>query len=299
MWRRWTCCLGAALLIAACSHGTLTRVVRTDGTIVVGELTAARPDAVVLKLADGSSITIPRSIIKIVESAATPPPAAVANNAGKASNPTAVPKGGATTATTTTTPTTPTPSSSTPPVTGPATSVATAKNPTPAAPGTKPVREAVAPSGTTLELALSAPIGSDSSNVDDKVDAVLRAPIVINGEPIVEAGAVAHGTVTEATPSEKAEGRGRLSVRFDAIQLGTRSVSIQTTPMHWEASGIARKPAADARGGKRSVFGKLVDKTKKGLHIGDDDAPRGSAEVRVAAGAVLRVRLEQPTRIAP
>lgn len=303
MWRRWTCCLGAALLIAACSHGTLTRVVRTDGTIVVGELTAARPDAVVLKLADGSSITIPRSIIKTVESADTPPPAAVATNAGKAaSNPTAAPKGGATSSTPTT-PTTPTPSSSNPTVAGPATSVATAKNPTPAG-VTKPVREAVAPSGTTLELALSAAIGSDSSNVDDKVDAVLRAPIVINGEPIVEAGAVAHGTVTEATPSEKAEGRGRLSVRFDAIQLGTRTVSIQTTPMHWEASGITRKPAADSRGGKRGMFGKLVDKTKKGLHIGDDDAARGggssgSAEVRVAAGAVLRVRLEQPTRIAP
>ena len=92
---------------------------------------------------------------------------------------------------------------------------------------------------------------------------------------------------------------GVLSVRFDAIQLGTRTVSIQTTPMHWEASGINKKPAADARGGKRGMFGKLVDKTKKGLHIGDDEAPRGSAEVRVAAGAVLRVRLEQPTRIAP
>lgn len=293
MWRRWTCCLGAALLIAACSHGTLTRVVRTDGTTVVGELTAARPDAVVLKLADGSSITIPRSIIKTVESADTPPPAAAANTAGKASNPSAAPKSGANTTTPTPTP------SSTPPVTGPATSVATAKSPTSSGGSTKPVREAVAPSGTTLELALSAAIGSDSSNVDDKVDAVLRAPVVINGESILDAGAVAHGTVTEATPSEKAEGRGRLSVRFDAIQLGTRTVSIQTTPMHWEASGITRKPAAEARGGKRSVFGKLVDKTKKGLHIGDDDAPRGSAEVRVAAGAVLRVRLEQPTRIAP
>ena len=307
MWRRWTCCLGAVLLIAACSHGTLTRVVRTDGTIVVGELTAARPDAVVLKLADGSSITIPRSIIKTVESAATPPPpapsAVAANTGGKASNPTAAPKAGATT--TTPTPTS-TPSSNPPvtgpvagPVTGPATSVATATHPTPSAGTTKPVHEAVAPSGTTLELALSAAIGSDSSNVDDKVDAVLRAPVIINGESILEAGAVAHGTVTEATPSEKAEGRGRLSVRFDAIQFGTRTVSIQTTPMHWEASGITRKPAADSRGGKRGMFGKLVDKTKKGLHIGDDEAPRGSAEVRVAAGAILRVRLEQPTRIAP
>ena len=308
MWRRWTCCLGAVLLIAACSHGTLTRVVRTDGTIVVGELTAARPDAVVLKLADGSSITIPRSIIKTIESAATPPPApAVAANTGsKASSPTAAPKAGASTHHPPTS--TPTPSSN-PPVTGPAPSVATANHPPPsggstsggAASGgtTKPVRETVAPSGTTLELALSAAIGSDSSNVDDKVDAVLRAPVIINGESILEAGAVAHGTVTEATPSEKAEGRGRLSLRFDAIQLGTRTVAIQTTPMHWEASGITRKPAADSRGGKRGMFGKLVDKTKKGLHIGDEDAPRGSAEVRVAAGAVLRVRLEQPTRIAP
>src|SRR5689334_7202759 len=84
MWRRWTCWLAAVLLISACSHGTLTRVVRTDGTIVVGKLTAARPDAVVLELSDGSSVTVPRSIIRTIESADAPTsaPTAVASNTG-------------------------------------------------------------------------------------------------------------------------------------------------------------------------------------------------------------------------
>jgi hypothetical protein len=152
MWRRWTCCLGAVLLISACSHGTLTRVVRTDGTTVVGELTAARPDAVVIKLADGTTVTIPRGIIKSIESATAPSaPAAAANTGGKSGNPAATQKSGARAPVATATP--PAMGGSTPSVATTTTRPATNNGPT------KPAREAVAPSGTTLELALSTAIG--------------------------------------------------------------------------------------------------------------------------------------------
>src|SRR5262249_11351070 len=94
------------------------------------------------------------------------------------------------------------------------------------APPAKIAHEATVPSGTLLELTLNTPIGSDTSAVDDKVDAVLRAPLIVNGEAILESGAVAHGTITEATPSTKADGRGRLAVRFDTIEIGARTLPI-------------------------------------------------------------------------
>jgi hypothetical protein len=133
--------------------------------------------------------------------------------------------------------------------------------------------------------------------VDDKVDAVLRAPLTVNGEAVLNAGAVARGVVIEATPSARADGRGRLAVRFDTIQLGQRSVPIQAAPVHWEAPSVSRRPPAPQ---KHGLFGKIVSSTKKGLHIAEDGKSRaGSAEVRFEPGALVRIRLEQPAHIVP
>jgi hypothetical protein len=269
MWNRWTCWLAAVLLISGCSQGTLTRVVRTDGTTVVGELVAARPEAVVVKIADGSSVTIPRSMITSIETAA-------ANAAA--------------------------PSASA--------SASTGKTASGGGPGAPGVREVTAPSGTLLELSLNTPIGSDTSAIDDKVDAVLRAPLVVNGTQVLGAGTAAHGIVTEATPATKAAGRGRLSVRFETIQLGQKSLPIQASPVRWEASPSTAGGGSTASRDEpppRNLWGRLVRKTKKGLRIGDEDRGRGgagagagtSADVRFAAGAVVRIRLEQAARIAP
>jgi hypothetical protein len=149
-----------------------------------------------------------------------------------------------------------------------------------------------------LELSLTTPIGSDTSTVDDEVDAVLRAPLTVNGEAVLNAGAIARGLVIEATSAAKADGRGRLAVRFDSIQLGPKSVQIQAAPVHWEAPGVSRRAPPPPE--KHGLFGRIVSSTKKGLHIGDDGKPRpGSAEVRFQPGALVRIRLEQPAHIAP
>jgi hypothetical protein len=345
MWSRWTRWLAAVLLISACSHGTPTRVVRTDGTAVVGELIAARPDAVVVKLADGTTITIPRSVISAIESASTTAVASNTANASKDANRTAstktgkpsgptgqsgqsgqssgtnaqaggAPNAGGSAGTTATTGTTAggsgnaartgnsgsnagAPAASSGKNTGATTTTAAKTSGQSGDPnGSAIAHDAVAPSGTTLELSLNTPIGSDTSAIDDKVDAVLRAPLMVNGEEILGAGALAHGVVTEATPSAKADGRGRLTVRFDALQLGVRTLPIQAAPVHWEASGVTKRAPQEAPHG---LFGKIVSKTKKGLRIGDENsnAARGSAEVRFAPGATVRIRLEQAARIAP
>ncbi len=288
MWSRWTCWLAAVLLISACSHGTPTRVVRTDGTAVVGELIDARPDAVVVKVADGTTLTIPRSTITAIESA--PNGAVASNTPAKPGPPSPAPAK----------PGPPSPAPSNPGPSNPAPSYAPPATPSPSSSPSSPAvarHELVAPSGTTLELSLSTPIGSDTSAVDDKVDAVLRAPLTVNGEEILNAGAVARGIVIEATPSAKADGRGRLAVRFDTIQLGQRSVPIQAAPVRWEAPGVSRRAPAPE---KHGLFGKIVSSTKKGLHIGEDGKARpGSSEVRFQAGALVRIRLEQPAHIAP
>src|SRR5262249_11131499 len=154
------------------------RVVRTDGSEVVGELLAARPDAVVLKLADGTSVTIPRSIIRTIESATS---AQAAANAG--SHP-STPSSG-------TTPPAPNPSHGNAAGSGPTAGPTSGHTPASGAPASgatgnggitssgapssvpRVARDAVAPSGATLELTLNTPIGSSTSSVDDKVDAML------------------------------------------------------------------------------------------------------------------------------
>jgi hypothetical protein len=242
---------------------------RTDGTIVVGELTALRPEAVVLRIADGNTVTIPRFAIRSIEiaaaNAATPAASTDARKSGRDGE----------------------------------SESARMRSPTVA-------REVTAPSGTLLELSLNTPIGSDTSAIDDKVDAVLRAPLIVNGAQLLGAGTMAHGIVTEATPSTKA-GRGRLSVRFNTIQLGQKSLPIQAAAVRWEASATPARERDRDESTSRSIWGRLVRKTKQGLRLGDDDRGRGAsgasggsaADVRFAPGAIVRIRLEQAARIAP
>src|SRR5690349_7435857 len=51
------------LLQAACSHDERVKIVRTDGTVVIGTIVAVRPDAVVISTAGSGSVTIPRALI--------------------------------------------------------------------------------------------------------------------------------------------------------------------------------------------------------------------------------------------
>ena len=66
---------------------------------------------------------------------------------------------------------------------------------------TPAVREVTLPAGTTLRLALTSAVGSDTSRVEDAVRAELRSPVAVKGETILPAGTEVTGVVSDVRES--------------------------------------------------------------------------------------------------
>ncbi len=283
---RWTCWLTAVLLMAACSHSTLTKVVRSDGTAVVGELIDARPDVVIVKTADGATVTIPRASISSIQAATS---AEVASNLGSRD---AATSNGANTSGG---------------ITAKSANNANAGANTHAnaggsggsnagsgsggnvSAGANALSPVVLPAGTVLEVTLNSTIGSDTSRVGENVEAALVSPASLAGVSATSCRVV--GSITEATRGDDAKGRGRLAVRFETLRVPKHADVPIAATLQWQAPAAAQREPPQ-RGG---MWHRLIGKTKRGL--GMDQSARGNANVHVAQGATLRLKLEQPASI--
>ncbi len=253
-------------MTAACGQRTLAKVVRTDGSAIVGELIDVRPEAVVVKAVDGTTITVPRASIAALETARSAELASTLGSRASTSNSTTA--GSAT-------PSDPTSSRK---------------------PGSKSGRETraaagspskiVLASGTVLEITLNSTIGSDTSYVGESVDSVLLTPASLGSVPANVCHVI--GAIADVKRPEEANGRGRLAVRFNTLRVlkGT-AVPIVAT-MEWEAPARREPPA------RVPLWRRLMARTKRGLGFDQDSH---GVNVHVAAGTVLRVRLEQAATI--
>jgi len=72
------------------------------------------------------------------------------------------------------------------------------------------------PAGTELQIRLTAPLSSESAKVGQPISAVLIAPVVVNGQIEMNAGAAVIGLVKDVT-STKDGAQARLTPQFDQI----------------------------------------------------------------------------------
>jgi hypothetical protein len=77
-----------------------------------------------------------------------------------------------------------------------------------AAPARPIYRDVTIPSGTTLPLALTSSMASDTSAVEDPVTAELTRAVSIDGRDVLPAGAQLEGVVTEVDDSGRVKGKG-------------------------------------------------------------------------------------------
>ncbi len=170
-------------------------------------------------------------------------------------------------------------------------------------------REITVPAGTVLPLTLRSALGSDTSHVEDPVRATLRRAITIGGTPVLPAGAVVSGHVTDAAQSARVKGRGRVAFRFNQIDLpgdGGR-MPIRTGTVTRIAPATKKQDAAKIGAGAAggAIVGGIIgggDGAAKGAAVGGGAgtavvlATRGK-EVRLGAGAPLSVKLTAPLTV--
>jgi hypothetical protein len=167
-------------------------------------------------------------------------------------------------------------------------------------------REVTLPAGTMLPLVLDSAIGSDTSRVEESVNAHLSRPIVVQGVTVLPTGSPLTGVVTSAVRSGKVKGRAHIAMRFDRIARRgeaerydiTTSAVRRTAPATKKEDTL--KVVAPAAGG--AIIGRIAG-GRKGAAIGTAvGAGAGGAvvmstrgkEVRLGKGALVSVRLAEP-----
>ena len=170
-------------------------------------------------------------------------------------------------------------------------------------------REITIPSDMAIAAQLDTPIASDSSRIEDRVEATVTSPVVIDGVEVIPTGSRLRGVVTQARQSGRVKGRALVAFRFETLspaghseQLEVRTRSIVYQAPSGKGNDVKAIGIPAAAG---AVIGAVVgggSGAAKGAVIGGG---AGTAyvlitkgeEVRVNAGAPLRVRLDGPLAV--
>jgi hypothetical protein len=170
-------------------------------------------------------------------------------------------------------------------------------------------REVIVPAGTTLSVALDTAVGSDTSRVEDPVEAHVTKAVVIDGVTAVPEGSRVAGVVTGAERPGKVKGTARLALRFDSLTPAATDERYQIHTATIARSGPTQKKkdaleiAAPAAGG--ALIGGIVGGKKGAVIGGAAGGGAGTAvvmsqrgqDVRLGRGAAVTLKLSEPVAV--
>lgn len=164
-------------------------------------------------------------------------------------------------------------------------------------------REYTIPDDTKLSLELITPVNSETSRVEDAVEATLESPVVVDGIEVLPAGARVTGVVSSVVAAGKVKGRASLSLRFTDLRVREDTYPMQarfgmTAPATKQEDAL--KIGIPAAGG--AIIGAIIG-GKKGAAIGATVGAGGGTaavlmtpgkEIGLASGTTISVALDSP-----
>jgi len=110
------------------------------------------------------------------------------------------------------------------------------------------------PVGTTLEIRLSTPVSTVASRAQDKVEAILIAPVELSGRTAIPAGAVLTGTVTAVgVPTEIANA----SLNLEFTQLGPMKISARVIEVENARETVDEAGTVEGISPKNTITGRM------------------------------------------
>lgn len=99
------------------------------------------------------------------------------------------------------------------------------------------------PAGTALAVRLNHGLSTEKNNSGDSFSASLSAPLEINGMLVAPAGSQVRGQLTEVVDSGRVEGRARMTMVLNEIEVDGKSFDISTAPRFFQAPGTKKRDA--------------------------------------------------------
>src|SRR5579872_1094449 len=97
--------------------------------------------------------------------------------------------------------------------------------------------------GTTLRVTIDQPVRSKDSNVGDRVEASLAAPVVADGSVVIAEGAKVSGEVTTAKSAGRFKGDAELGITLTSVVVGGHRYTIQTSTFSEASKGRGERTA--------------------------------------------------------
>jgi hypothetical protein len=158
----------------------------------------------------------------------------------------------------------------------------------------------VVPAGTELDVRLEQALSSDTSRVEDRFEATTTVDLRQNGRVLIPAGSRVRGVVTGVKDAGRVERKGELLLSFDQITINGRNHPMRATVTDALEAGGYREDAGKIGTGAAvgAILGGILGGVKgaiTGILIGGGGvvAATEGQDVNLAAGTVLRVRLDQ------
>jgi hypothetical protein len=162
------------------------------------------------------------------------------------------------------------------------------------------------PAGTSLTIRMQSAVSSTSAHSGDSFEAVLDAPIVIQGETIAPRGAVVRGKVVDAKASGRLRDPGYLRLTLTSISIHGKSLPLQTSSIFVKGASHEKRDLVLIGGGTGAgaLFGGLAG-GGKGALIGSAVGAAGGTggayatgkkDVEFAAERRLTFRLTQAVK---
>lgn len=171
------------------------------------------------------------------------------------------------------------------------------------------------PAGTQFDVSLTTPVDTRTSNIGDRLEGTLAAPLVYEGHTIAESGAVIRGEIVELTRASRAkseEDRASVKFQFTSLQTVDGEKTISATVTNSEGKMVAKSTSTRDKlmiGGGAvagAIIGKVAGKNTKSTILGAvGGAVLGTGavlaakgyELEVPAGSKVSLRVDAPITV--
>lgn len=171
------------------------------------------------------------------------------------------------------------------------------------------------PAGTQFDISLTTPVDTRTSNIGDRVEGTLAAPLLYEGHTIAESGAVIRGEIVELTRASRAkseEDRASVKFQFTSLQTVDGEKTISATVTNSEGKMVAKSTSTRDKlmiGGGAvagAILGKVAGKSTKSTVLGAvGGAVLGTGavlaakgyELEVPAGSTVSLRVDAPITV--
>lgn len=144
------------------------------------------------------------------------------------------------------------------------------------------------PAGTEIQIRLKAKVATPTSKAKDAVEAVVIAPVMLEGQFAIPAGAVVRGTVEKAAQSSKPDERSTLLLTFSEIEIDGAKVKLSARVSSVENA----RESVDDQG---QISGILASETISGrLDSGISKLAERAAGFADILGTVKKAVLKEP-----